>query len=516
MKKIIYLSAILLSAGLIALSCSKDDGSENDPATEAPTISKIDPAQGPVGQVVTIEGSNFSATESQNTVTFGAATAVPNTATATQLTVTVPEGATSGAVKVTVGGKTATGGTFTVTESVSENSITLNKNTLELFTLDSETLVPTITGTATFADITWSSDDESVATVDDKGIVTGISGGTATITADLGNDISAECAVTINPSVFAVGYEEINGVSVAKIWKNGVPTDLTDGTGFGAATSVFVDGSDTYVCGIADNGLPAAMVWKNGEVFYELTDGTKYGFAGSIFVYDGDVYVIGNEELGDQNVSNATIWKNGITYATLTDGLNANETSSGADIFVNETGIYSAGYEESPQHINGTPKLWEGTILNDLTDETYHGRAYSVYAVGSDVYVAGYEENDSGTSIAKYWKDGMATSLSDGSQNAEARSIFVVGEDVYVAGFYAQDFETLEQAVVWKNNTPTNLGMTGSAAVSVYVYGEDVYVGGLEPQGEIANAIVWKNGAPMELELTEGAGDSAILSIFVR
>nr|WP_299337899.1 IPT/TIG domain-containing protein [Allomuricauda sp.] len=120
MKKIIYLSAILLSAGLIALSCSKDDSSENDPVTETPTISKIDPAQGPVGQVVTIEGSNFSATESQNTVTFGAATAVPNTATATQLTVTVPEGATSGAVKVTVGGKTATGGTFTVTETAQE------------------------------------------------------------------------------------------------------------------------------------------------------------------------------------------------------------------------------------------------------------------------------------------------------------------------------------------------------------------------------------------------------------
>ncbi len=233
-------------------------------------------------------------------------------------------------------------------------------------------------------------------------------------------------------------------------------------------------------------------------------------------IYNGDVYVIGNEELGVDNISNATIWKNGDSFATLTDGLNENERSSGEDIFVNETGIYAVGYEESDLQINGTPKLWENNTQVNLTDEAFHGRAYSVYAVGSDVYTAGYEENDNGIWVAKYWKNGEAISLSDGLQNAEAQSIFVDGEDVYVAGSYYDGQEILHQAVVWKNGMPTIQGGAGSGASSVFVDGPDVYVGGLISEGELSKATVWKNGEAMNLELTEGGGSSVVFSIFIK
>lgn len=515
MKKIAFLASLLLCIGLTILSCSKDDGTDS-PKETGPKITSFSPNSGPVGTNVFITGQNFGITAAANTVKIGNTTATVTSASATEIFITVPEGAVSGNISVTVGGKIDTAGKFTVTESTVDNSISLNKNTLDLFTLDSETLTPILTGTVTASDITWSSDDESVAIVDENGNVTGVAGGTTHITAYISDEVSTNCAVTVSPSVFAVGYEEINGIAVAKIWKNGVATELTDGTGFGAATSVFVDGTDVYTCGIVENGLPAAVIWKNGELLYELTDGTKYGNAYSVYVYDGDVYAIGNEELGDENISNATIWKNGATYATLTDGLNANETSSGEDIFVNETGIYSAGYEESAQHENGTPKLWEDSTQFNLTDETYHGRAYSLYAVGSDVYVAGYEENENGIEVAKYWKNGIVTDLSDGAQNAEAQSIFVKGEDVYVAGSYYEGQETLQHAVVWKNGTPTNVGSMGSGASSIYLYGEDVYVGGIELVGENSNAVVWKNGNPLELELTEDGGNSFVLSIFIR
>lgn len=55
-----------------------------------PVITSFTPASGTVGTTVTISGSNFSTTTTNNIVYFGAARAVVNTATANQLTVTVP------------------------------------------------------------------------------------------------------------------------------------------------------------------------------------------------------------------------------------------------------------------------------------------------------------------------------------------------------------------------------------------------------------------------------------------
>jgi YD repeat-containing protein len=73
------------------------------------------PAQGSVGQTIAIQGQNFSATPSANTVQFNGTTATISGATANSLTVTVPAGATTGPISVTVGSSTATSSSnFTV------------------------------------------------------------------------------------------------------------------------------------------------------------------------------------------------------------------------------------------------------------------------------------------------------------------------------------------------------------------------------------------------------------------
>ncbi|WP_306013235.1 MULTISPECIES: BspA family leucine-rich repeat surface protein [unclassified Allomuricauda] len=97
-------------------SCSKDDGPSTPLPAGAPTIANFTPPSGPVGTEITINGTNFSTTKTSNTVKIGTATATVTAATATQLKATVPTGATTGLVSVTVGGKTATSTTnFTVT-----------------------------------------------------------------------------------------------------------------------------------------------------------------------------------------------------------------------------------------------------------------------------------------------------------------------------------------------------------------------------------------------------------------
>ncbi len=66
-------------------------------------IFSFSPAQGSVGQTVAIQGQNFSAAPSANTVKFNGTTATVSAATANSLTVTVPAGATTGLISVTVG-----------------------------------------------------------------------------------------------------------------------------------------------------------------------------------------------------------------------------------------------------------------------------------------------------------------------------------------------------------------------------------------------------------------------------
>ncbi len=86
--------------------------------SSAPTITSLNPTSGAVGTPVTIAGTNFGATPGTSTVTFyNGKTATPTSWSATSIAVTVPTGAMTGNVTVTVGGVTSNGVSFTVSGS---------------------------------------------------------------------------------------------------------------------------------------------------------------------------------------------------------------------------------------------------------------------------------------------------------------------------------------------------------------------------------------------------------------
>jgi gliding motility-associated-like protein len=72
-----------------------------------PTITSFTPSSGPVGTTIIITGTNFSTTPANNIVYFGATKATVTSATSTQLTTTVPAGATYQPITVSVSGLTA-------------------------------------------------------------------------------------------------------------------------------------------------------------------------------------------------------------------------------------------------------------------------------------------------------------------------------------------------------------------------------------------------------------------------
>jgi predicted enzyme related to lactoylglutathione lyase len=105
-----------------------------------PTINSFTPASGPIGTSVTVSGTNFNTTPSQDIVYFGAVRAVVSAATPTSLTVTVRPGATYQPITVTTNNLTAASnlpfnvtfngdiGPFTSNSFLAKSNITLGKN----------------------------------------------------------------------------------------------------------------------------------------------------------------------------------------------------------------------------------------------------------------------------------------------------------------------------------------------------------------------------------------------------
>ena len=89
-----------------------------------PTITGLNPTSGPLGTSVTITGTNFGPSQGTSTVAFNGAAANPTSWTATSVVVSVPTGATTGNVVVTVGGIASNGVNFTVAPPPPPPSIT--------------------------------------------------------------------------------------------------------------------------------------------------------------------------------------------------------------------------------------------------------------------------------------------------------------------------------------------------------------------------------------------------------
>ena len=154
--------------------------------------------------------------------------------------------------------------------------------------------------------------------------------------------------------------------------------------------------------------------------------------------------------------------------------------------------VYVAGYQgnNSPNARYDIATLWKNGSPVPLSDGNTYAAANSVTVSGPDVYVAGYRyptNNTPSPTQAGYWKNGAFTALPDGGEGALAYSVLVSGTDVYVAGYRHQTTRLdpshilgAEVAVYWKNGNLVDLtdAMDFSYGFSIAVDGPDVYVAG--------------------------------------
>ena len=87
-------------------------------AVVVPTTTSLSPSSGTTGTSITINGSNFGASQLSSTVTFNGASATPTSWSNTQIVTPVPAAATNGNVVVTVGVVSSSGVSFSVVPNI--------------------------------------------------------------------------------------------------------------------------------------------------------------------------------------------------------------------------------------------------------------------------------------------------------------------------------------------------------------------------------------------------------------
>ena len=164
----------------------------------------------------------------------------------------------------------------------SAKAIALDHKTLSLLMGGSEDslqgqLVCTITPENAYdASVTWTSSDESVATVDENGVVRAVSMGTATITATPGDATlqkTAACAVTVSRSVESVTIDTASATlytgKTLQLAAQALPEDATD-------RKIVWSSSDPAVATVNANGLVTAKTPGKITITATANDGSGF------------------------------------------------------------------------------------------------------------------------------------------------------------------------------------------------------------------------------------------------
>lgn len=222
------------------------------------------------------------------------------------------------------------------TADVPATAIVLDQTTLEMGQYKSAKLVATLTPATATTPIVWTSENEEVATVDSKGVISALTTGTTTITAKAG-ELTATCDITVTAATIltcAQAAEKALAVS--------------------ANNELVADGKYVvhgYVIKEAGKGIEADFTKYGNYSFWMADDkdaeqGTFEAFQvapadGTTLVQVGDyVEVVG--ELTKYNTTAETAPKTG-TVKVITAHETAIETVEVSDIYANNGRIENIG-----------------------------------------------------------------------------------------------------------------------------------------------------------------------------
>ena len=226
-------------------------------------------------------------------------------------------------------------GSIVEMDPVLATSIELNETSAEITEGGTMQLTATVLPEdATDKTVTWVSSDESVATVDENGLVTAVSPGTATITATTndGSELSASCAVTVLPNiVLATSMDlnqsnaEVNVGETVQLTATMLPEDATDKTVTWAS-------SDESIAAVDENGLVTAVAPGTATITATTNDGSELSASCVVTVMNPVVPVVENAFL----MPDTTVMHNDVIALPVAMTNNETITAFQTDIFLPE------------------------------------------------------------------------------------------------------------------------------------------------------------------------------------
>lgn len=299
---------------------------------------------------------------------------------------------------------------ISVKENVKPTSIMLSASKASLTEGETLQLKATVSPSdAVDKTVTWMSDNTTVATVDNNGLVTAKSAGTANIIATTSNNLAAVCVITVKekvigePTVWSGNYKVTSSHvenNPTREYQDGFEMTIAAKNGLYYITSMFGDDLTEYNDGgfkLNDNGDGTAKIDVSYYNILKYTDNDSPLYA--IYVFDettddwADTWTLKMNEDGTITVGDFYVaaftwvedeekWKNGQLEA-----LYYSMTAKIEDV----TGISESVVESPEIHIeNGTVWVDEAayiTVYKDNGVKVYSGKTNRVENLSSGLYI---------------------------------------------------------------------------------------------------------------------------------
>ena len=283
----------------------------------------------------------------------------------------------TGNCKITA--RATNGVTATINVTVAENaninakSITLNKDTLEIYNGTSSTLIPTVTPANHTDSILWKSSNSNVATVD-NGVVTGKNTGNCVITAysSANANIKAECSVAIKESVQLKGHPtsgltlqlDRNGMSSTS-WTNAIDNTqlqwkVATNNSTDIASYMVFDGNSFYWAGANYKDHLTLSGFSN---YYDFGESQTVILAGDFTNVQNPI--LSNKQKLSQNDNLACMNNNGITYSDASGAKLGSINLNTSEQNYNINGCIALRYNKTSLRVDTDTMEFTGSTLNN-------------------------------------------------------------------------------------------------------------------------------------------------------